>query len=48
MVAEIARGGEERRPAVFVAAIAGDRRRRRKGGVERGVVLGVEREAEDA
>ena len=46
MVAEIAGCGEIRRPAVFVAAIAGDRRRRGEGLVEPRAVLGVEREAE--
>ena len=46
MVAEVARGGEEGRAAVLVAAIAGNRAAGGEGGLEAGVVLGVEGEGE--
>ena len=48
MMREVARGGQERRLAVFVAAVAGDRRRPRERRVDRRAVFGVEREAKMA
>ena len=48
MMAEVAGRGQERRAAVFVAAIAGDRLRRGERRVDQRAVLVVEGEGEDA
>ena len=48
MVAEVAGRGEEGRPAVLVAAVAGDAGGLREGGVDARTILLVEREGEQA
>ncbi len=47
MMAEVAGGGEIGRPAILVAAVAGDRRHRRESLGEARAILRVERKAED-
>ena len=48
MVAEVARGGEEGRPAILVAAVAGNAGGLREGGVDARTILLVEGEGEQA
>ena len=47
MVAQIARGGQEGRPAIFIAAIAFDAFRRLERAIDQAAVLFIERKAED-